>query len=292
MKTAPVKQKRWRPRYPESREGEVQLKNRDYSTFMSDEGPVILVSDETIESPACFWIDYEHVYLRTNWSMWSTVSLSDMDQVKAICGARFCRVHLYNVRDYTAPVYHIEALPEELFLSGSDDHDDPEAQDDSGLFEEEYKNSSEEYAEAFQTVVQIVESISDDLLVFKLPKIGNDRSSIVITDTGNRVVILDIAPENRVFFFSSAEGEEKHRVLDNWPTDDISLDFIDKLRGMKEFLRQKEPDSIADIGFLGNTETIEMLRMFLNIEEISDLKLFTYADLGKQIDALFFAPDT
>ena len=123
----------WRPRYPRRKEESVRLVDCELQTFASDRRPGISVVDVELDRPACFWIAPEHVYLRANWGLWCTVALSNPDHVSALCAARRCRIaHSMDntLRELTAPVFHVEELPRELFApetgGGESDPGDPE----------------------------------------------------------------------------------------------------------------------------------------------------------------------
>ena len=108
----------WRPKYPLTEEKKIELVDCELQTQILDKHPGINVIDYRLDSPACFWTDPEHVYLRVNWGQWCTISMSSPEQVAALRAAPFC--HVINsvdnvIKDVTAPVYHIGKLPRELF---------------------------------------------------------------------------------------------------------------------------------------------------------------------------------
>lgn len=106
----------WKPNYPEKRDQEIELIN--YKFQFDHQG--VWISEETKhpESPAFFWIDKEHVYIRINWSMWAQITGARPERLAEICKSSFSKI----VRKYendseimTCPVYHIKKLPEDLF---------------------------------------------------------------------------------------------------------------------------------------------------------------------------------
>ncbi|MBE6372454.1 MAG: acyl carrier protein [Lentisphaerae bacterium] len=273
MKKNPEAGSSWRPQYPESKDQEVRLRDTSLEIFDSDNLPGIFVKNEQIENPACFWIDQNHIYLRINWSTWSPVSLSDPDQAKAFCNADSCRIAFtmnnMAVNQVVAPVYHIAALPKNVGVGAEVSADD-----------------GNEYRKCIRTITQILQVLSDDLKVYEQVNLGNETASAAIA-SDCQLVILDILPEDRCFVFTPADGEEKYRVMNEWPTDRVSLDFIEKLRRLKKAIAVQEPGSRIDMGLLANDMTIEVLRAQADEEEISDLKLFTYDKLKKELAELF-----
>ena len=267
MKKNPEARCSWRPQYPESKDQEVRLRDTSLEIFDSGNLPGIFVKDGQIEDPACFWIDQDHIYLRINWSTWSPVSLSDSAQAKAFCDAVSCRIasaaNNMAVNQVVAPVYHIAALPKNVRVRTED-----------------------EYRKCIQTITQIIHVLSDDLQVFEQLNFGDETASAGIA-SDCQLVILDVLPEDRSFVFTPADGEEKYRVMNEWPTDRVSLDFIEKLRRLKKTIAKQEPESRIDIGLLADETTIEALRVQTNEEDISDLKLFTYDTLKKELAELF-----
>ena len=273
MQKNPEARSSWRPQYPESKDQEVRLRATSLEFFDSDNLPGIFVKDEQIENPACFWIDQDHVYLRINWSTWSPVSLSDPVQAKTFCNADSCRIAFTTnnmaVNQLVAPVYHIAALPKNV----------------RGRAEVSAKDDNE-YRKCIRTINQILHVLSDDLKVYEQVNFGNETASAAIA-SDCQLVLLDILPEDRCFVFTPADGEEKYRVMNEWPTDRVSLDFIEKLRRLKNTIAAHELGSRIDMGLLANDMTIEVLRAQTKEEDISDLKLFTYDKLKKDLAELF-----
>lgn len=283
MNTTPEPANIWRPQYPESKEEKVTLETFELQTFMSDRRPGITVLDYPLKNPACFWIDYEHVYLRVNWSTWCTISLSNPEQVAAICNAHYCRISHYAddvISDCTAPVYRIAELPKELFADDSDNKDGNAPQPESST---KAKNG---YQNCIDWIKRIVKNSSGKLSVFPRIRLEDNQAAVAISDDSH-AIIMDFLPEDRDFVFIPANGDNRHKLMDKWPTDEISLDFIEKLKCMQKCLSEMEPDSTIDVGFLANTKTIESLRAIMASEEISDFKLFSYEDLYIGLASLF-----
>ncbi len=285
--------KTWRPRYLESQDVKVQLQDYYFSTFMSDRRAGINVDDYQVEDPACFWIDYEHVYLRTNWSMWSTISLSSPEQVVAICNSHYCRV-IYSARnevcECAAPVYRIAELPEELFNEDVGDKEEEQQSDKS-------TRNKREYQRCLDKIKQIVDdNASMDLTVFPNYKLEGNSVAVVIANDGH-ALLMDFLPENKDFDFIPPNGDNRHELISSCLKNEISLDFIEKLKDVQKELSALEPDAIIDVGFLANTKTMAMFRLRCAMiasedsgmysELISDFKLFTYEDLNLELISIF-----
>jgi len=270
----------WQPNFPTVRESRVSLRDFEFQTNVANNRAGIIVQDQTLEDPACFWIDYSHVYLRTNWSLWSTVSLDSPEQVVSICNAHFCRVSLIknnDLSDRTVPVYHIAALPPELF------------QEDGENLTAKLKKSQggkDEYKQCLDLVKETVATVGKDLGVFEHVKFGHGIAACVISDD-EHAIILDFAPPDREFDFVPGTGEELHRLAASWPSDEISMDFVEKLREVKAELAKLEPDVRIDIGFLANVATIENLRQVLAEEGISDVMVFSYENLVAELTVIY-----
>ena len=275
--------KDWRPAYPESKDARVQLQSCDFQTFISDRRPGINVTDHPVEAPACFWIDHEHVYLRVNWSMWSSISLDSPEQVVAICNAHYCRV-IYStgnvIGESSAPVYRIAELPRELFNNNSNDGD---SEDD---FADSHKDKSE-FQQCVDRIRKIVKG-KEGVSVFPRCTLGDDCAPVVISND-EHAIIMDVLPDERNFIFCSPEGKKRHQRIENWSTHIVSLDFIEQLRNLKKTLAELEPEAIIDIGFLANGNTLSALHSYFDMDadDISDLKLFSYESLGEKLEFLF-----
>ena len=298
-KLEPTRKKHWRPEYPESKDVRVQMRYCEFETFISDGRPGINVTDYPVEAPACFWIDHEHVYLRTNWSMWGSISQFSPEQVVAICNSHYCRI-VYSIDgkigECSAPVYRIAELPEKLFnyskndeLNSNNDElnsNNDELNNDSNSDSDDSTDDKSEFQQCVDKIEKIIKGTG--LSVFTLCKLGDDCAPVVISDA-KHAIIMDILPEDRNFIFSAPDGEKRHKEIGNWPTHIVSLDFIEQLRNMKKSLAELEPDAIIDIGFLANGNTIEALQRYFNMdsEDISDLNLFSYDSLGEKLESLF-----
>lgn len=278
----------WSPQYPAPQDAKVRLLDREFETYISDREPGIIVNDDCqLIDPACFWIDHEHVYVRLNWSTWGTISLSNSGQVTALCNAHHCHILLNannDLSEYAAPVYRITELPKELF---NDEADDDEKGDD-GNTESQHDDSTNksEFQQCVDRITEIVNNTSLNLNIFPRIQLGDYIASIVISDN-NHALILDFLPENRAFLFIPSDKDNIQKQMDEWPTDAVSLGFIERLRSMKKSLEELDSEAIVDIGFLANSTSIDFLQVLTPSEDITDIKLFTYDNLDARIKTLF-----
>ena len=267
----------WRPRDPGSGGGKVQFRDSELTACLLDKKPLILAERETVEDPACFWIDHEHVYLRINWAKWAAVSLDNPELADALCRSRHCRVSTALNKGCIAPVYHVAALPEELFGPARGRGAPASRVED-------------QYRQCLLTLLEAVESLPRNVGVYEHVKLGDDMPTFVVKDD-RRTLILDVLPDNLTpIDFTSAGGGKNHRLMDEWETGLISLDFIEGLRRMRQFLAGTEPDSAVRAGFLADTLTVAVLLTLREPEEIADIKLLTYKNLKSDLRA-FFAPE-
>jgi len=268
----------WRPEYPAGKDAGVVLLNDELSTYISDRQPGITVTDHVIESPAFFWTDRNHVYVRLNWSQWCTVSNSYPNHIAAICEARYCRVtsSLENdIRDFGAPVYHVAELPREIFAS--------EEEREAEIAE---KRDAEVYARCVQKAFEILKTVGMGTDVFPNVKLNGDCVAVAISEE-KFAVLIDVLPEDREFTFCSRTGTNQHNPMNRWKSEVVSLDFVDKLRRISDDLERNEEDSVAKIGLVANMKTLENLRALAGKEDIDGLCLFTYDTLAEDIGEMF-----
>lgn len=103
----------WCPAY-EFADREVSIRFSKVSTFISDRQVGLEVCAETLERPACFWVDADHVYLRANWREWFPVSTCNPAHISLLMSVRYCRVMSLcggEMKDVLATVHHVESLP-------------------------------------------------------------------------------------------------------------------------------------------------------------------------------------
>ena len=277
----------WRPRDPGSGGDKVRMLDSELTAYISDKKPMILVENESVEDPACFWIDHEHVYLRINWEKWAAVSRNNPELVASLCRSHYCRVtSIVNkvVAECVVPVHHVAALPEELFgpprvesapaVRDGDSDDDPDDDSDDG----------DTYKRCLMTVLEAVGSLSREAGVYEHVKFGEDSPTFVIKHNG-RTLILDALPEEMKFviFLPAEPGEAHGRLVDEWEKGLISLGFIERLKRMREFVAGMEPDSVVHAGFLAHPDALDVLRALTRAEDIADIELLSYNNLKDRL---------
>lgn len=283
----------WVPDYPKAMDKKVSLLNIGLETYLSDKRPGVTIINSPIESPACFWIDKNHLYLRANWEQWFTISLDSPDHVAAICAAHYCHItySLNNeISNDTAPVYRITELPGELFAETVVEEDVTDDGDDA---KEEVSSATQrevsDYEKCQKRVTEIIKVDYPELTIFKDTEIDGDHVALAVADESTVVVLLDILPEDRDFTFIPDTGENLHNPMNSWETNVIALDFISKLQRIRTHLKN-EPDAEVEviIGLVANKTTLDELQFFFADElEDSNLKLFTYAELSDELGKLF-----
>ena len=109
----------WKPEFPERDDRAVTMCSDQLQTFSaSREVGIVICEDVGKQSPACFWIDEQNVYLRMNWGTWYKVSNDSPETLSAICKrhtAKLVQVIGNRSVDGFIPVFHIDRLPPELF---------------------------------------------------------------------------------------------------------------------------------------------------------------------------------
>ncbi|MBO4647093.1 MAG: hypothetical protein J5806_02940 [Lentisphaeria bacterium] len=118
----------WKPEFPETNDRMVGMCNDEVQTFsVSREVGIIVTEDVEKQSPACFWIDEQNVYLRMNWGTWYKVSNDSPETISAICRrhtAKLTQVKGNCSTDCFIPVFHLDRLPMELFVGMKNQADD------------------------------------------------------------------------------------------------------------------------------------------------------------------------
>lgn len=272
----------WSPDYPDKRDKRVELCDVELPTFISDKRPGISVADYPLESPACFWINGKHVYLRVNWSQWCTVNLFSPDHVAAICSSHYCRIsHSANneLSDVTAPVYHIAELPREVVSPESEEVFDSEEDSESMAVRGEY-------SECLAKVMEIVNVNFPKLSVFPNVTLNGDHVAIAVSNDCF-AVIMDVLPENKDFIFAPDTGKNRHNPMNEWTSNVVSLDFVSKLERLKACLKDAEPDCGIEIGLVANMNTVDELRDFAGKAGLGGFNLFTYENLADGLRELF-----
>lgn len=271
----------WRPEFPDPLDEKVEFLDLELETYISDRRPGITASCYSIDAPAVFWTDPGHIYARLNWKQWVSVSVSTPEHVAAICAARYCRItsSMNNViKDDTAPVYRVEALPREIFFSAEE-----KAADEA----RRWVAGPKEFVESQRRVVEILQTVGEGTSVFPSVEMDGDHAAVAIS-TDSLAVLMDILPEGQDFTFVPSTGTDQHNPMDRWETDVVSLDFLDVLRRLGDALKRAQGgDAEVKLGLVANWNTLWNLREIADEETLAELNLFTYDSLADCIKDIF-----
>ncbi len=274
----------WRPEFPDPLDERVEFQDCELETYISDRRPGITAQGYRIDVPAVFWTDSSHVYARLNWKQWVSVSVSSPENAAAICATRYCRItSSFNsvFRDDMAPVYRVEALPQEIFFSAEE-----KAADD----EKTWVAGPKEFAESQRRVVKILQTVGGGTSVFPSVEIDGNNAAVAISNA-DFAVLMDILPEGVDFTFSPSTGTNQHNPMNRWETDVVSLDFLDALKRFRDTLKSSEEGTEVKIGLVANWNTLENFREIADEETLAELHLFTYDSLAEGITELFASHD-
>lgn len=274
----------WHPDFPDPLDEKVKFLDHELETYISNRCPGITAQDYSIDTPAVFWIDSSHLYVRLNWKQWVSVSVASPENVAAICAARYCHItsSMNNViRDDMAPVYRIEALPHEIFFS---------AEEEKAAEADEAKSPAADTIEFFRCqarVLEILETVGGGTSVVPGVEIGGDCAAVAIT-TDSLAVLMDILPEGRDFTFCPRTGVPPHYPLNRGDADVISLDFADELKRLHDTLKNSEGvDAEVKLGLVANWNTLCNLQEIADEATLEELELFTYDSLAEGVKELF-----
>ena len=271
----------WRPEFPDPLDDKVEFLDFELETYISDRRPGITANGYSIDAPAVFWTDPGHIYARLNWKQWISVSVSTPEHVAAICAARYCRITSSTnnvIRDDTAPVYHVEALPCEIFFS-EEEMDSNEAKS--------WVAGPKEFAESQKRVIEILQTVGEDTSVFPNVEIDGDHAAVAIS-TDSLAVLMDILPEGLDFTFCPSTGTNQHNPMNRWKTDVVSLDFLEALERLGDTLQRSEGgEAEVKLGLVANWNTLWNLREIADEATLAKLNLFTYDSLADGIKELF-----
>lgn len=236
----------WRPSYPIGRDEEVSFADCELQTFISDRRPGITVMDYPLESPACFWIDSSHVYLRVNWGQWCTVSLSSPNHVTALCAARYCRItHSQNneIRECLAPVFHIKELPRELFKSE---------------FGNESREQGNETSKKQISISKLQTRILPDMeaMAFTHVAIESELLDFVLS-SDDVAFVFDVYPEDEDYAAAPIGDEDAASDLNATV---ISAKRLDKLMKQVNALKEIADGAVVHAAIIASENTLESMR--------------------------------
>jgi hypothetical protein len=235
----------WRPKYPLTEGNKVELDDCELQTQILDKHPGITVIDYQLDSPACFWTDPEHVYLRVNWGQWCTVSMSNPDQVAALRAAPFC--HVINsvdnvIKDVTAPVYHISELPRELFYEYSGEVTVPLA----------------EPSKKYKAISSLSKRIPDDIDAMGFKQITFEGLTMDLYVSSDDVaIIFSVYPDDEDYLACPRDDEEESlRGIEKG----ISATKMDLLVKQREILHEIETASDLHLAIIASSQTLASMR--------------------------------
>lgn len=109
----------------------------------------------------------------------------------------------------------------------------------------------------------------------------------VAVSTDRTAILLMLLPEDADFAVRRIEGEVCHGSIQ--PVDgEISVGFVEMLDRLRTTLGEMEPDSAVEIGVVAGKRMLGRIAGCLGPEvESRGLNLFSYDDLGSQLDAVF-----
>lgn len=271
----------WHPEFPDPLDEKVEFLDFELETYVSDRRPGITANDYSIDSPAVFWTDPGHVYARLNWKQWVSVSVSSPEHVAAICAARHCRITSSRnnvIKDDTAPVYHVESLPREIFFS---------TEEAAAIGLKSSVAGSKEFAESQMRVIEILQTVGEGTSVFPNVEIDGDNAAVAIS-TDSLAVLMDVLPEGLDFTFCPSTGTNLHNPMNRWETDVVSLDFLDKLNRLRDALENAQGGGgKVKTGLVANWNTLCNFREIADEETLAELNLFTYDSLADCIKDMF-----
>lgn len=254
----------WHPAYPEPKDQEVCLVHCTTQTYISDRRPVISVADHPFEDPACFWIDSSHIYARLNWRQWCAVEPSTPNVAAAICASHHCQMSQVldnEVRDMSAPVYHIAELPRELFVFIP-------KRDSSG------KSFSERKTEAISS---LADAIPDDMdaMGFRHVSLEGDNVDLVVS-SDDLAVLFAVYPEDADC--SAAPPGAEGKTAGGEPVE-IPSTVLDDLVRYRAILAKMEPHAELRMAVIAGAGTLESMRNHWARElEEKEIELVEYPD--------------
>ena len=267
----------WSPGYPAGKDERVTLLDLDLQTTISDRRPGVTVIDYPLDNPACFWIDSRHVYLRVNWGLWCTVSLSNPNHIAALRAARYCRItHSQDneISEVTAPVFHIAELPGGLFVQ--EDKKEP----DDGDPPSEEPPTGQQRAIAF-----LQASIPSELDVQAFTNVIADGKPIdfVVSDD-NAAVIFAVFPRDEDFVAIS--GDDDDDASD--PSVEISDTLLDVLDRQRRWIADQDDEAEVKIAIVASSKTLEsMADVWCDLLYEKEVELVEYDEYADFIGGLF-----
>ena len=267
----------WRPEYPLAEDKKVELDDCELQTQIINKHPGITVIDYNLDSPACFWTDPEHVYLRVNWEKWCTVSLSSPDQVAALRAAPFCHVvnSVDNVlTEVTAPVYHISELPRELFCKDTVNLTGPLA----------------EPSKKFKAIVSLLKRIPDDIGVTGSKQVSFEGLTMdLYVSSDDIVLIFAVYPDDEDYLACPRDDEEESLSgIENR----IPAAKMDLLVKQRESINNLDTGCDLRLAIIASSQTLASMReVWADELEEKQIDLVEYSEFEEFLLEVFSSSD-
>lgn len=252
----------WIPRFPKSKIRPVRLhEDGEAFTIVADRRIGIRIDDGTIEKPAVFWIDEEHVYCRVNWAHWFPVRVSEPGHFRMLKRSRQCTLRqlqsdAQDPRECQARVYRVAALPDNLFApKGQEPDGGPD-----GLDGERMRNTTIRYL-----LNEIDEAGLDELMgVDHMELPGVPQLDLVVTSEGKNVLFAVYPPEMDSGSETAwdCEPEEDDSLYENIPFQKT----VQRLVQQRKALRKFDRDAEVVLAIYDYPPVLERLRRFWQAE--------------------------
>lgn len=259
----------WEPKYPEIKDAKIKLLDDELMPYVIDNDPGITVKIYPVIAPACFFIDSERVFLRINWNLWGRVN-SLYPEINVLVNSDKCTVTHeigQTITHFTAPVYHIDELPQELLTNAEDEAENTrkETEIEEERKRNEFIEKEKKRIEFIKEVKSIVKEVPIDVSVFDSLRLGGNIIPLAIS-TGDYALILEI-------MLSDDIGSEDK--------------ILKKLQKAREDI---EKDDIGDAKVLIGILCDEMAMAYLNFfkeEKMAGVNLIPINHLEENIISIF-----
>ena len=232
----------WHPDYPDRKDRRVKMDDGDLQTSISDRRPVISLTGEEMDSPACFWIDRDHIYLRLDWDRWYPVEPSNPQHAAALCSSYYCRIVLSTgngFKEMIAPVFHVAELTSELFKP-SDGASVP----------------SESFVERKQkAIAMLADAIPDDVDAMPFRRVLLDGVLVdFVVSSDDKGILFSVFPEDETLV-AVPRGEEN----DSPDEGKVSVKCLDDLLRQRDVLEKMQPGAEVVLAVVAGTTTLESM---------------------------------
>ena len=249
----------WLPTYPSPKDKRVELTECEVQTYISNRRPVIALSGYPLASPACFWTDSNHIYLRINWEKWCTVTPSNPGNAAVLCDSRYCQITMTvdnEITEETAPVYHVAKLPPELFAFATAHECSPESRKQKAISD-------------------LADAVPDDLdaMAFKNVNLNGENVDLVVSSDDD-AILFAVFPKEDDYFAGSRNGDSSKSEAD-----EIAETMLDDLIRSRENLGKMEPYAKLRLAIIASSKTLASMRChWLRKLNLQNIKLVEYED--------------